>query len=203
MVGSARRPGGDDYQKSWVNPNNTNIILLVSDQGGVVSANRGESWSNWYTQPTAAVYHVTADNAFPYRLCSGQQDSGSACVDSRGMDGEITFHDWHPVGISEYGEAAPDPKDSNLVYGSARAQVSVYNRITAQKSSVGPGGGGRGGGRGGRGGRGAVAGAGAAEPSAEPPARSVRTQPLVWSAKDPNVLFFGTAGVWKTTQWRP
>ena len=104
-------PGGDDYQKSWINPINPNIILLVSDQGGVVSANRGESWSNWYNQPTAAMYHVTADNAFPYRLCSGQQDSGSACVDSRSMDGEITFHDWHPVGIEEYGEAAPDPKN--------------------------------------------------------------------------------------------
>ena len=77
----------------------------------MVSANRGESWSNWYTQPTAAMYHVTADNAFPYRLCSGQQDSGSACVESRSMDGEITFHDWHPVGIEEYGEAAPDPKN--------------------------------------------------------------------------------------------
>ena len=102
-------PGGDDYQKSWVNPINSKIILLVSDQGGVVSANRGESWSNWYNQPTAAMYHVTADNAFPYRLCSGQQDSGSACVESRGMDGEITFHDWHPVGIEEYGYAAPDP----------------------------------------------------------------------------------------------
>ena len=34
-------PGGDDYQKSWVNPNNPSIILLVSDQGAVVSANRG------------------------------------------------------------------------------------------------------------------------------------------------------------------
>ncbi len=110
-------PGGDDYQKSWINPNNTNILLVVSDQGAVVSANRGESWSNWYTQSTAAMYHVTADNAFPYRLCGGQQDSGSACVESRGMDGEITFHDWHPVGIEEYGEAAPDPKNPDLVYG--------------------------------------------------------------------------------------
>ena len=135
-------PGGDDYQKSWINPNNPNILLVVSDQGGVVSANRGESWSNWYTQPTAAMYHVTADNAFPYRLCGGQQDSGSACVDSRGMDGEITFHDWHPVGIEEYGEAAPDPKNPDLVYG---GKVTVYNRVTGQK--VPPSG--RGGGRGG------------------------------------------------------
>lgn len=173
-------PGGDDYQKSWVNPNYPNIILLVSDQGGVVSSNRGESWSNWYTQPTAAMYHVTADNSFPYRLCSGQQDSGSACVDSRSMDGEITFHDWHPVGIEEYGEAAPDPKNPDLVYG---GKVSVYDRRTGQKANVGP--------PGGRGGP---------EPkTGEPPARTVRTQPLEWSPKDPNVLFYASAGVWKTT----
>ncbi len=187
-------PGGDDYQKSWVNPNNSNIILLVSDQGAVISANRGESWSNWYTQPTAAMYHVTADNAFPYRLCGGQQDSGSACVDSRSMDGEITFHDWHPVGISEYGEAAPDPKNPDLVYGSARTQVSLYNRVTSQKDNVGPGGAG---GRGGRGGRGAAT-TPAAVPPAEAPQRSVRTQPLIWSPKDPAILYFATQFVWKT-----
>jgi photosystem II stability/assembly factor-like uncharacterized protein len=181
-------PGGDDYQKSWLNPDNPNIILLVSDQGAVISANRGESWSNWYTQPTAALYHVTADNAFPYRLCSGQQDSGSACVDSRGNDGEITFHDWHPVGIEEYGEAAPDPKNPNLIYG---GKVTVFNRLTGQKASVSP----AGPGRGGRGGREAAP----AAASSEPPARTVRTQPLIWSPKDPNVLFYATAGVWKTS----
>ena len=184
-------PGGDDYQKSWVNPINPRIILLVSDQGAVVSANRGASWSNWYTQPTAAMYHVTADNAFPYRLCSGQQDSGSACVDSRGMDGEITFHDWHPVGIEEYGYAAPDPRNPDLVYG---GKVTVYNRLTGQKANVGPPGGGRG-------------GATEPMPAGAPPARTVRTQPLNWSPKDPTVLFYATSGVWKTTNaghsWTP
>jgi photosystem II stability/assembly factor-like uncharacterized protein len=174
-------PGGDDYQKSWINPHDSKIILLVADQGGVVSGNRGESWSNWYTQPTAAMYHVTADNAFPYRLCGGQQDSGSACVDSRGMDGEITFHDWHPVDIEEYGEAAPDPKNPDLVYG---GKVTVYNRVTAQKANVGPPVPGRG---------------GQTEAAGGPPARAVRTQPIIWSPKDPNVLYYATAGVWKTT----
>ena len=64
-------PGGDDYQKTWINPNNPDIIIVVADQGGVVSGNRGKSWSNWYTQPTAAMYHVSTDNAFPYRVCGG------------------------------------------------------------------------------------------------------------------------------------
>ena len=92
-------PGGDDYQRIWINPTDTQIVLVVADQGAVVSANRGRSWSNWYNQNTAAMYHVTTDNAFPYRVCSGQQDSGSACVQSRSDDGRITFHDWHPVNI--------------------------------------------------------------------------------------------------------
>ena len=79
-------PGGDDYQRVWIDPNDPNLILVVSDQGAVISGNRGASWSNWYNQSTAAVYHVTADNAFPYRVCSGQQDSGSLCVATRSAD---------------------------------------------------------------------------------------------------------------------
>src|SRR5208283_803678 len=169
-------PGGDDYQKTWINPDNPDILLLVSDQGGVVSANGGTSWSSWYTQPTAAMYHVTTDDAFPYRVCSGQQDAGSACVDSRSMDGEITFHDWHPANIQEYGIAAPDPRNPDLVYASARNGVSLYNRKTGQTTQVGP--------------------------DMAPPApsynRNVRTMPIAWSPLDPSVLYYVSNAVWKS-----
>ncbi|HKC64188.1 MAG TPA: hypothetical protein VKB86_11145, partial [Pyrinomonadaceae bacterium] len=90
-------PGGDDYQNVWINPNNTDIILLGSDQGAIISVNGGKTWSSWYNQATAQLYHVGADNAFPYSVCSGQQESGSVCIASRGNDGEITFREWHPV----------------------------------------------------------------------------------------------------------
>ena len=168
--------GGDDYQKIWINPNNPDILLAVSDQGAVISANRGVSWSNWYTQPTAAMYHVTADNDFPYRLCGGQQDSGSACVKSRSDDGMITFHDWHPVNIQEYGIAAPDPRDPDMVYGSSRTDVTLYNRKTGQTTNVGPDMGPRGG----------------------PFNRNVRTMPILWSPIDPDLLFYTSNAVWKT-----
>jgi photosystem II stability/assembly factor-like uncharacterized protein len=168
--------GGDDYQKIWINPDHPEIILAVSDQGAVVSANRGASWSNWYTQPTGAMYHVTTDKAFPYRVCSGQQDSGSACVASRSMDGEITFHDWHPVNIQEYGIAAPDPRDPDMVFGSSRSDVTLYNRKTGQTTRVGPEMGPRGG----------------------PFNRDVRTMPLHWSPIDPDLLFYTSNVVWQT-----
>ena len=86
-------------------------MLLAADQGAVVTLNGGETWSSWYNQPTAQLYHVAADNAFPYRVCSGQQESGSACVSSRGNYGAISDRDWLPVGVDEYGYVAPDPLD--------------------------------------------------------------------------------------------
>jgi photosystem II stability/assembly factor-like uncharacterized protein len=168
--------GGDDYQKIWINPNNSDIIFTVSDQGAVISANRGQSWSNWYTQPTAAMFHVTADNDFPYRLCAGQQDAGSACVQSRSNDGMITFHDWHPANIQEYGIAAPDPRDPNMVYGGQRSGVTLYNRKTGQTTQVGPDMGSRGG----------------------PFNRNVRTMQLLWSPVDPDLLFYTSNAVWQT-----
>jgi len=170
-------PGGDDYQRVWVDPDDANLILAVSDQGAVVSGNRGESWSNWYTQPTAAVYHVTADDAFPYRVCSGQQDSGSICVDSRSDDGEITFHDWHPANIQEYGIAAPDPRDPDVVFGSGRTSVSRYDRRTGQTTFVGPDQAARG----------------------DQFGRNVRTMPILWSPVRPDVLYYASNVVWRST----
>ena len=131
-------PGGDDYQNLWINPNNGNIILLVSDQGAIVTVNGGETWSSWYNQPTAQLYHVSADNGFPYRVCGGQQESGSVCIFSRGNDGAVTFRDWHPVGVIEYGYVAPDPLDPDLVYGAGRSEVAKFHRSTGQVQNVTP-----------------------------------------------------------------
>ena len=172
-------PGGDDYQRIWINPINTDIILVVADQGAVVSANRGRSWSNWYNQNTAAMYHVTTDNAFPYRVCSGQQDSGSACVQSRSDDGRITFHDWHPVNIQEYGMAAPDPANPDVVFGSQRTNVSRYDRRTAQTTLVGPDT------------SGTLPGGGAMN-------RNVRTMPLHFSPVDGVTMYYASNVVWKS-----
>src|SRR5258707_10088265 len=170
-------PGGDDYQRPWVSPNDPALIFVVSDQGAVVSANRGLSWSNWYTQSTAAMYHTTTDNAFPYRVCGGQQDSGSLCVASRSDDGEITFRDWHPASIQEYGIAAPDPRDPDVVFGSARRGVSRYDRRTGQTAQVGPDSAARG----------------------DKFGRNVRTMPLIWSPLNPNVLYYAPNVVWRST----
>ena len=165
-------PGGDDYQNIWINPNNPDIIALASDQGAVISVNGGESWSDWYNQPTAQMYHVSADNSFPYRLCSGQQESGSACIASRGSDGQITMREWHPVGADEYSYVAPDPEHPDIVFG---GKATRYDRSVAQTQPISP------------------------KPVRGPDFRLLRTEPVMFSPADHNTLFFAGNTLWKTT----
>jgi len=171
-------PGGDDYHRLWINPNDPNIILNAADQGAVITVNGGVTWSSWYNQPTAQMFHVNTDNAFPYRVCGGEQESGSACVQSRGDDGQVTIREWHPVGVEEYGYAVPDPLDPDIVYG---GKVSRYDRRTGQVQQVGP------------------------KPLRGPNYRTIRTQPVVFSPVDPHILYFAANTLWKTanggTSW--
>jgi photosystem II stability/assembly factor-like uncharacterized protein len=168
-------PGGDDYQNLWINPNDPNIILLVSDQGAIVTVNRGATWSSWYNQPTAQIYHAAVTPTFPYRVCGGQQESGSVCISSRGNDGSITFRDWHPVGVIEYGYVAPDPLDPDVIYGGGRSEVSKFHWSTGQVQNVTP------------------------TPLRNTKYRTNRTEPLVFSPIDPHVLYYASNVLFRTT----
>ncbi len=164
-------PGGDDYQNIWINPNNPDVILLGSDQGAIVTVNGGATWSSWYNQSTAQFYHVSADNAFPYRLYSGQQESGSVGITSRGNDGEITFRDWQPVAAEEYGYVVADPLDPDIVIG---GKLTRFDRRTGQAQGILP------------------------VPVQTEDFRMLRTEPVVFSAIDPHLLFFAGNTLWKT-----
>jgi photosystem II stability/assembly factor-like uncharacterized protein len=164
-------PGGDDYQNIWINPNNPDIILMAADQGAIVTVNGGKSWSSWYNQPTAQLYHVSADNSFPYRLYSGQQESGSVGIKSRGDQGEITFRDWRPVAAEEYGYVVADPLDPDIIIG---GKLTRFDRRTGQAQNILP------------------------VPVPTEDFRMLRTEPVVFSPLDPHLLFFAGNTLWQT-----
>jgi photosystem II stability/assembly factor-like uncharacterized protein len=165
-------PGGDDYHTVWINPDNPQIILLASDQGATITVNGGQTWSSWYNQPTAQFYHVITDNQFPYWVYGGQQESGSAGVASRGNDGQITFREWRPVGVEEYGYVAPDPLNPNIIYG---GKATRYDWTTGQVQDVTP------------------------EALRSGKHRFLRTAPLLFSPVDPHILYLGANVLFKTT----
>jgi photosystem II stability/assembly factor-like uncharacterized protein len=172
FTGFRGAPGGDDYHRIWINPLHPEVMLIAADQGVIVTVNGGQSWSSWYNQPTAQLYHVSADNSFPYRVCGGQQESGSVCIQSRGDDGQITFREWHPVAAEEYGYVAADPLDPDVVYG---GKISRYDRRTGQAQDISP------------------------KILRGDSYRVIRTQPVLFSPTDPRTLYFSSNQVWKTT----
>ena len=171
FVGWKGAPGGDDYQRIWINRDNGQIIALSSDQGAVISVNGGATWSSWYNQPTAQFYHVTTDNRFPYWMYGAQQESGSAATMSRSDNGEITFREWRLLGVEEYGTIAVDPLNENYVYG---ARVTRTDLALGQVQDVAP------------------------EPVRRGEYRYDRTLPLTFSPTDPHKLYFAANVVFET-----
>jgi photosystem II stability/assembly factor-like uncharacterized protein len=172
FTGIKGAPGGDDYHSIWINPGNPQIMLIAGDQGATISVNGGETWSSWYNQPTAQFYHVITDNQFPYRVYGGQQESGSVGIVSRGNDGGITFREWHPVGVDEYGYVAPDPLNPRMIYG---GRITVTDMTTGQIRNISP----------------AVVRTGNY--------RVLRTAPVLFSPVDPHTLYYAMNVLFKTT----
>ncbi|HEX6629155.1 MAG TPA: hypothetical protein VF105_14490 [Gemmatimonadaceae bacterium] len=165
-------PGGDDYHRIWINPDNPDIMLFAADQGAIVTVNGGQTWSSWYNQPTAQFYHVITDNQIPYWVYGGQQESGSVGTSSRGDYGAITFREWNPVGAEEYGYIAPDPLDPNIVYG---GKITRFDQRSREVQNVSP------------------------EAVRSGKYRFLRTAPIIFSSVDPHILYFAGNVLFKTT----
>jgi photosystem II stability/assembly factor-like uncharacterized protein len=123
-------PGGDDYHQLWINPKDGNRMVLSSDQGTVVSVDGAKTWSTWYNQPTAQIYHVAADNRFPYWLYGAQQDSGGVGVSTWSRQGVLSFRNWEPTCLAgESNTVVPDPKDGNILYGGGSASCDQKSNL--------------------------------------------------------------------------
>lgn len=170
-------PGGDDYHAVWIDPTNSQRIMLGVDQGAVISLNGGATWGTWYNQPTGEFYRVATDHRFPYWIYGPQQDSGTAGVASRGNNGQITEREWFPVGPGESGYTIPDPLNPDVVYNAGPGgSVVRLSKTTGQVRDI--------------------------SPAAVPFGSKYHfnwTIPMVFSPQDPHVLYLGTQFLLKTT----
>jgi photosystem II stability/assembly factor-like uncharacterized protein len=166
-------PGGDDYHQVWIYPDDPNRMIAASDQGAIVTVDGAATWSSWYNQPTAQMYHVAADYRFPYWVTGAQQDSGAVGTPVRSSHSVISMHDW--TGLCAGGESgytAPDPLHPEILFGGT---VSRCNVVTGATQNVPPERGGQG------------------------PFRHAWTQPLVFSQADPHALYYSNQFLYKTT----
>jgi len=166
-------PGGDDYHQLWIDPTDSQRMIVASDQGTVVSVDGAKTWSSWYNQPTAQLYRVATDDRFPYWIYGAQQDSGAVATPSRTDYRSITLRDWRPMAAGgENGYIAPDPSDANILFGGT---VGRFDWRTLQEQDVDPT---------------------LAEPGDY---RQTWTLPLTFSPRDPHALYTSNQFLFKTT----
>ncbi len=166
-------PGGDDYHSIWIAPEDGQRMIISSDQGTVISLNRGQTWSSWYNQPTAQLYHVSTDNSYPYWIYGAQQDSGAIAVRSRSKYSSITERDWKGIEVGgESGSLAPDPSNPNIVFGGT---VSRYQTDLSQDQNIAP------------------------TLGREGTWRNTWTLPLTFSPADPHKLYFSHQILFRST----
>lgn len=175
-------PGGDDHHELWIDPNAPERQILGVDQGAVVTVDGGATWSSWFNQPTAQLYHVITDNRFPYWVYGSQQDSGAAGVPSRtdGVDGINLTHFREITAGGESDNVAPDPDEPELLFG---GRVEKYDQRTGQTQVIDPT---------------------IAYPDLY---RGEWTLPLVFSKVGPRTLYFGNQRIFRTrdrgAHWEP
>ena len=166
-------PGGDDYHQLWIYPDDPNRMILASDQGAVVTEDGAQTWSSWYNQPIAQLYHVAADYRFPYWATGAQQDSGAVGTPVATNHAELSNRDWSPICAGgESGYTAPDPLNPEILFGD---RVTRCNVVTGETKDVSP------------------------EKMMTVPPRHTWTLPLVFSQADKHALYYSNQFLFKTT----
>ncbi len=172
-------PGGDDYHQVWVSPDDSNTMIVASDQGAIITRNattddaRLVTWSSWLNQSTAQLYHISVDHRTPYWVTGAQQDSGAVAVCSRGKFATITMRDWEPVGAGgESGYTAGDPLHPGIIYGGTGTRQDLALNAYVPGTTV---------------------------PKGPEALRADWTQPLVVSKADPRSLYYAAQYLFKST----
>ena len=107
-----------DYHDLWINPKDSDNMLITGDGGSEVTFDGGEQFSRLDNMPTAQFYRVTTDNLFPYNIYGGQQDNTSVKIASIGIGSSgIDESHWSASAGGESAFLAFDPDNPTKVMG--------------------------------------------------------------------------------------
>ena len=179
-----------DHHDLWVDPDDSDHIVVANDGGGAISFNISSAQRSWSDQdfPTAQWYHVVTTAHLPFHVCGAQQDNSTLCVASNtnlgGGFGAPPVPAPYPAGGGEPGYIAPDRTDPEVFFAGSNngAFLTRYNRRTGELKEVG-----------------AYPRFFSGEPSKDVKERLQWTYPIIFSYVDPKVLYTTSQRVWRTT----
>ena len=112
--------GHVDQHAMWINPENSNHLLIGNDGSIDVSYDQGETWEAFRRWAMGQPYHASVDMRRPYYVCTGLQDNGSWCGPSGVRGGDMLSEDWYRVGGGDGFYTAVDPTDHTVVYSESQ-----------------------------------------------------------------------------------
>ena len=176
-----------DNHSIWINPANTNHLIVGCDGGVYDSYDNGENWNFKANLPITQFYKVSLDNSFPfYYVYGGTQDNFSMGGPSRTISRNgIVNSDWFITNGGDGFESQADYADPNIVYAESQYGGLVrYDRKSGEKIQIKP-----------------------IEPLGEAPYRWNWDAPLLISRHDHKRLYFASNKIFRTNDqgnsWQP
>ncbi len=105
-----------DVRTLWIDPCNSDRIILGSDGGVYVSYDGGKTCDHHYNLPLGEIYAIGIDMEDPYNIYAGLQDHEMWKGPSNSAAGEITMLDWKAVGGGDGMFTQVDPNNSRWLY---------------------------------------------------------------------------------------
>lgn len=173
----SRAPHADTHG-IWVNPKDSNHLIMGNDGGINITYDRGRTWDYANTIPLGQFYELGVDNGMPYKICGGLQDNNTWCGPSMSFNPRgISNDDWYTVGGGDGFYAQPDPKDVNIVYAESQdGNLLRRNVLTGESKGIRP-----------------------READGEKSFRFQWNSPIVISAFNSNTIYYGGNFVFKST----
>lgn len=139
QIGSTARHVDD--HALWINPTNTDHLMIGGDGGIYVSYDGGNNWEFKANLPVTQFYRVNVDNDKPfYNIYGGTQDNQSMGGPSQTINKDgIVNSDWfETVGGDGFFQAI-DPTDPNIVYSEWQyGNIIRYDKKSGELLNIRP-----------------------------------------------------------------
>ena len=133
-----KTPHGDHHDH-WINPDDSRNMINGNDGGATITFDGGDTWSTLNNQPTAQFYRVSTDDQQPFRVYGGQQDNTTVGIASRSLYAGIGVEDYFDVGGGESAHIAMDVQDPRRIYATTiNGTLTAYDHATGLERIIIP-----------------------------------------------------------------